>query len=144
MEGEAAILDDPRLSLADEIDSHAPRKRGRKPKLPRVTERAIQIAIKNRLFLYGIVAVHVPNAGKRTVMGGRIAKAEGMHPGFPDLILLGRDGRVGFLEVKAMDGRLSPAQVDCHAMLRRLGQLLEVVRSQDDAMDALRAWGWVR
>lgn len=132
------------ITLEQEIDSHAPRRRGRKPKLPRVTERAIQISIKNRLILYGIVCVHVPNAGKRSVMGGRIAKAEGLHPGFPDLILLGSGGRCGYLEVKAEDGRLSPAQTDCHAMLRRLGHLIEVVRSQDEALAAVRAWGWVR
>lgn len=144
MEGEAAILDDPRLSLAAEIDSHAPRKRGRKPRLPRVTERAIQIAIKNRLVFHGIVCVHVPNSGKRTEAGGRRLKAEGMMPGFPDLILLRAGGLVGFMEVKALDGSLQPNQRDCAAMLTRMGQLYAVVRSQDEALAAVRAWGWIR
>lgn len=133
-----------RASLAQEIDSLGPRKRGRKPKLPRVTERSIQIAIKNRLILHGIVCVHVPNAGKRSVMGGRIAKAEGLFPGFPDLILLRRDGLVGFMEVKAADGSLQANQRDCIAMLERMGQRVAVVRSQDEALAVVRGWGWVR
>ncbi len=153
----------PDLSPEDEMDELVPPRRGRptsmadlaasavgrlarksKAKLPRASERSIQIAIKNHLIFHGIVCVHVPNAGKRSVMGGRVAKAEGLHPGFPDLILLRAGGRVGFLEVKAADGRLSPAQVDCHEMLRRQGQSLAVVRSQDEALAAVKAWGWVR
>lgn len=151
------------IPVEDEMDQLVPPRRGQptsmadlaasavgrlarktKLKLPRVSERSIQIAIKNHLIFHGVVCVHVPNAGKRSLAGGRIAKAEGLHPGFPDLILLRGGGLVGFLEVKAADGRLSPAQVDCHAMLRRLGQPLEVVRSQDEALAAVKAWGWVR
>lgn len=105
-------------------------------------ERAIQIAIRDRLRLRGVTAIAVPNAGKRTVVAGMLLKAEGMFPGFPDLIVLGNEGRVAFLEVKAAKGRLSDAQEDCHDMLKRRGHLVAVVRSQDEAEDVLRSAGW--
>lgn len=129
--------------LAADAVARLSSKSGRKSKLPRAPERGIQIAIKNHLMFYGIVCVAVPNAGKRSIVSARLMKAEGMHTGFPDLVVLGKQGRAGFLEVKAADGRLSDAQIDCHAMLRRLGHHIEVVRSQDEAMAAVRAWGWV-
>ncbi len=50
-------------------------------------ERAIQIAIKRRLALSGVVCHHSPNAGKRSVIAGRMLKAEGMITGWPDLTL---------------------------------------------------------
>jgi hypothetical protein len=76
----------------------------------------------------------VPNAGKRSVIGGRMLKAEGMITGWPDLTLVGPDKRIAFLEVKAEKGRTSAAQDDCLAMLRRMGHDVAVVRSQDDAV----------
>ena len=112
-----------------------PRRRGR-------PEAAIQRAIKQRLAFHGIVCVAVPNEGRRSVANGRMMKSTGLMPGFPDLILLAPGGRVAFLEVKAPSGRVSPAQSQAHAMLDRLGHQVAVVRSQDDAVDVLRGWGW--
>ncbi|MFN8994958.1 MAG: VRR-NUC domain-containing protein [Pseudomonadota bacterium] len=105
-------------------------------------ERAIQIAIKRRLALSGVVCHHSPNAGKRSVIAGRMLKAEGMITGWPDLTLVGPGGRVAFLEVKAEKGRTSAAQDDCLAMLRRMGHDVAVVRSQGDAVLILQEWGW--
>ena len=97
-------------------------------------ERAIQIAIKRRLALSGVICHHSPNAGRRSVIAGRMLKAEGMITGWPDLTLVGPDKRIAFLEVKAEKGRTSAAQDDCLAMLRRMGHDVAVVRSQDDAV----------
>ena len=105
-------------------------------------ERAIQIAIKRRLALSGVVCHHSPNAAKRSVIGGRMLKAEGMITGWPDLTLVGPDKRVAFLEVKAEKGRTSAAQDDCLAMLRRMGHDVAVVRSQAEAVLMLQEWGW--
>ena len=105
-------------------------------------ERTIQIAIKRRLALSGVVCCHTPNASKRSVIAGRMLKAEGMITGFPDLTVIGPSGRVAFLEVKAEKGRTSPAQEDILAMLQRMGHAVAVVRSQDDAVAALQEWGW--
>jgi hypothetical protein len=113
---------------------------------PRKTapERAIQIAIKQLLILRGIVALHIPNEGKRSAVAGRMLRAEGMIAGAPDLLLLADNGRTGWLEVKAANGRLSDAQRAFHALLTRKGHRVAVVRSVDDAEAALRDWGWIR
>jgi hypothetical protein len=105
-------------------------------------ERAIQIAIKRRLALSGVVCHHSPNAARRSAITGVRLKQEGMITGWPDLTLVGPDKRVAFLEVKAPKGRTSAAQDDCIAMLRRMGHDVAVVRSQDDAVLMLQEWGW--
>jgi hypothetical protein len=105
-------------------------------------ERAIQIAIKRRLALSGVVCHHSPNAGRRSAITGVRLKQEGMITGWPDLTLVGPDKRIAFLEVKAEKGRTSDAQDDCIAMLRRMGHDVAVVRSQDDAVLMLQQWVW--
>jgi hypothetical protein len=105
-------------------------------------ERAIQIAIKRRLALSGIVCHHSPNAGKRSVIGGRMLKQEGMITGWPDLTIVGPGGRIAFLEVKSAKGHTTDAQDDCLGMLQRMGHDVAVVRSQDDAVLMLQEWGW--
>ena len=112
------------------------------PKRKAQPEAAIQRAIIARLRMSGIVCHHSPNAAKRSVIGGRRIKADGMITGWPDLTLVGPDKRVAFLEVKAEKGRTSAAQDDCLAMLRRMGHDVAVVRSQDDAVLMLQEWGW--
>jgi len=105
-------------------------------------ERAIQIAIKRRLALSGVVCHHSPNAGKRSVIGGRMLKQEGMITGWPDLTLVGPGGRIAFLEVKSAKGHTTDAQDDCLGMLQRMGHDVAVVRSQDEAVLMLQEWGW--
>lgn len=105
-------------------------------------EAGIQAAIKQRLVYHGIVCVAVPNEGKRSAIAGRAMKHTGMVQGFPDIIAMQAPGLVAFLEVKAEKGRTSPAQDDCHAMLRRLGHFVAVVRSSDAAVEALRGAGF--
>jgi hypothetical protein len=117
--------------------------RAAKPRRPS-PERAIQIAIKQLLIMRGIVALHIPNGGKRSAVAGWMLRAEGMIAGAPDLLLLHSNGRTGWLEVKAAKGRLSDAQRAFHALLTRKGHRVAVVRSVDDAEAALREWGWVR
>ena len=104
-------------------------------------EAGIQRAIIARLRWHGCMVVHVPNEGKRSARGGRFAKGIGLRPGFPDLAVY-RDGRHALLEVKSPRGRLSPAQIETHAELKRHGAAVFVVRSQDDALSALASEGW--
>lgn len=109
---------------------------------PRASERAVQISIRHRLMLSGVVCLHIPNEGRRTVTAGRRLKQEGMLRGACDLICIGDAGRVAWLEVKSATGRVSDAQSDHHDMLRRKGHVVAVVRDQDEAVAALRAAGW--
>ena len=80
------------------------------PKRKAQPEAIIQRAIIARLRMSGIVCHHSPNAAKRSVIGGRRIKADGMITGWPDLTVVGQEGLVAFLEVKAPDGKPSPAQ----------------------------------
>ncbi len=107
-------------------------------------ERNIQIAIRSALTMLGVRSRHVPNAGKRSLVAGRMLKQEGMVAGFPDLICWDARGQVGFLEVKAAKGRLSDAQVDHIEGMERDQLRVAVVRSVDDAVAAVRGWGMAR
>lgn len=125
-------------------------KRGRarrRAALPAPQEAAIQRAIIDACRWRGIMAVHVPNAGKRSVQAARRLKGEGMRKGFPDLALYAPGGRHMLMEVKRprySPSDVSDAQRDVHARLGELGQTVVIVTSVDDAMGALRAAGWVQ
>lgn len=115
-----------------------------------VSEAAIQLQVRNYLAALGIDAVHVPNG---TVLAGDKAararqsnalKRAGVLPGFADLILFDRRvRRVGFMEVKAKKGSISPAQERFADLATNVWCLpYAVVRSADDAKSALNEWGW--
>ncbi|MFN8992419.1 MAG: VRR-NUC domain-containing protein [Pseudomonadota bacterium] len=112
------------------------------PKRKAQPEAAIQRAIIARLRMSGIVCHHSPNAAKRSVIGGRRIKADGMITGWPDLTVVGPEGLVAFFEVKAPGGKPSAAQIEIAAMLARMGHTWAIVRSQEDAVTWLQAWGW--
>lgn len=118
--------------------------RRKAPAAPKVTERAIQIAIRDALRFAGVRSRHIPNAGKRSVVAGFRLRQEGMVAGTPDLLvwLPGAPPRVGWMEVKAPKGRTSDAQDEQLDSLTADGFPCAVVRGVDDALAALRAWGW--
>jgi hypothetical protein len=134
------------LLLGDEPLDPAPRKRrARKPIVSRASEAQVQRAIIDWLRWKNILAVHIPNEGKRSAHAGKRLKGEGMRPGFPDLVVYGAGGRHVLLEVKRPGWRpsdVSDNQRAMHARLRELGAVVEVVASIDDTRAVLRAAGW--
>jgi len=77
-------------------------------------------------------------------------------PGFPDLagilgssetcdqcghIVRAQRGRWIGIEAKSEDGRVRPEQTAFHGMVRRYGGEIAVVRTLDEARDAMRSWG---
>jgi hypothetical protein len=60
--------------------------------------------------------------------------------GSPDLLII-RAGQPLFMELKAPGRKLSPAQVECHAALRRAGAQIETVDNIDAALAFLRRLG---
>lgn len=119
----------------DDVILSPPRKKRSNP------EAAIQRAIIDRLRWHGCKCIAIPNEGKRSVRAGRAMRANGLAKGAPDLMVM-RAGKIGFLEVKAAKGRVSPAQAEMHAEMARHGFTVHVVRSQDEAVAALRGEGW--
>lgn len=111
-------------------------------------ETQIQRSIRRYLTHRGYVAVHVPNGA--TLRGDEDQRKRQMHnlkldgllPGFPDLIVYGKDGRIGHIEVKVEGGRQQPTQKECQGMLEQLGHRYAICRSIDDAAETLSKWGW--
>jgi hypothetical protein len=65
----------------------------------------------------------------------------GQVAGIPDLVMVGPDGRARFLEIKTAIGRLSEAQVRVMGELEMVGCEVAVVRSVDEAVEAIGRWG---
>lgn len=114
---------------------------------PRDIEGPIHTAILDYLRLVlpaGSVVFHVPNENRREGEEGKIDRAmqkrKGVLPGVSDLICLLDGGVTLFFEVKAPKGSVSDAQRDFLGRLHALGFRHAVVRSVDDARDALAAW----
>ncbi len=90
--------------------------------------------------------VAVPNGGPRKGVIG-ILVAEGMLAGWPDLILVLRDGRTIWLEVKLDKAAgqektyLKPEQRDIHAQLRALNHPVYVIRSLEDLWAVVDHYG---
>lgn len=111
-------------------------------------EKHIQRSVLAYLRAHGIDAVHVPNGSalaggpKERAMQVNALKANGMRPGFPDLVLIASQGRVGFMEVKREGEKQSEAQIHWQGALTFLGHKYAVVRSIEDAAETLQEWGW--
>lgn len=71
---------------------------------------------------------------------GRL-KREGLTPGAPDLLLLRNDGWFAAIEVKASKGKLGPDQVEWSEWLTSGCAEMAVVRSLDEAVEVVTAWG---
>ena len=98
-----------------------------------------------RVVLPEAIIFHAANESRRPGRAGHVERAmnaaNGVLPGVPDIIGLTFTGPF-FMEVKAPGGVLSPAQRDFRDRLAVLGyERWAVVRSIDDAQDALARWG---
>ena len=83
---------------------------------------------------------HIPTGGWRSPIEAAIFKSLGVRAGSPDLLII-RAGQPLFLELKAPGRKLSPAQVECHAALQRVGAQIETVNNIDAALAFLRRFG---
>lgn len=115
----------------------------------RQPESRLQRDIISFILAAGFRAVHVPNGSKlagtpeqRARAGARL-KADGLVPGFPDLLIYGPGQRIGHIEVKAPAGRVQDTQRACQAWLEALEHKYAVCRSTDDVARTLREWGWL-
>lgn len=106
-------------------------------------ERDIQEAIVKliRIAFPRIYAFSVPNGGYRRVMEAMVLKRMGVQAGVGDLCILWSPGRVGFIEVKSDKGQLTEAQKSFEQLCRELSVPFAVVKSVQEANDALKKWG---
>ena len=102
-------------------------------------QRSVVTALKFALPKTAIIhhcANEVTEPGPRGAKRQAILVGMGVHPGFADLIVL-CEGRVLFLELKSLKGRLSPEQEAFRDTALAQGFGWALVRSVDDALGAL-------
>ena len=71
------------------------------------------------------------NAGSKSV------RMRGNEPGTPDIEVMCRGGRTCWLETKTPIGKLSAVQREWHAMAAALGHRVHVVRTVQEALNAV-------
>ena len=107
-------------------------------------QRAVVVALRFAL-PKGAIIHHCVNeiteAGPRGAKRQAILVGMGVHAGFADLIVV-YEGRVLFLELKSLKGRLSPAQEAFRDVMLAQGFGWALVRSIDDALGALANHGF--
>lgn len=111
-------------------------------------ETILQRQFRHYLSLRGYRTVAVPNGatlrGDATDRAIQMAnlKRDGLTPGFPDLLVYGKNGRIGHIEVKVEGGRQTASQVECERWLNEFGHHIAVCRSTEDIDETLTRWGW--
>lgn len=78
--------------------------------------------------------------GPSYLLRGQILRGMGVKRGVWDLMLLGPECFIGWLEVKTPKGRLSPDQEVFGERVRFMGHHTAIVRSVDDVRATLALW----
>ena len=126
-----------------------PRRRVGKARAGAPSERVVQREIVRSFRQLGLIVHHSPNGAQ--LPGDDVARfkqaavlnADGLMPGWPDLILFNRRGAVGLLEVKREGGHLSADQERVMGLLTRWNVPNAAVCTLDEALAVVRAWGWL-
>jgi hypothetical protein len=95
-----------------------------------------------RNFHPDVLVAAVPNGGARRKREAAALKAEGVLPGFPDLVVMEPSG--GYhgcvVEMKSLRGKVSDKQVDVLERLRRKGYYALVAYGADDALKKVESY----
>jgi hypothetical protein len=83
------------------------------------------------------------NGGYRTAIEAAILKSCGIKRGVPDMICI-KNGRTYGLELKAANGRVSPAQAQAHEEMKAAGAEVAVATGIDEAIKQLEVWQLLR
>ena len=78
-------------------------------------------------------------AGGGGKVRGAFLKRMGLKAGVPDILII-RDGRAYWIELKAKAGKLSPAQWKSKGDMSQAGSPMHLCRSLDDVQRFLIAW----
>lgn len=112
-------------------------------------ETRLQRDLRKYLAFRGYRTVAVPNgatlrgdAKERAIQMANL-KRDGLTPGFPDLLVYGKGGRIGHIEVKLEGTYQTASQVECERWLTEFGQNIAVCRSLADVDETLSKWGWI-
>jgi hypothetical protein len=103
--------------------------------LQRAVVQALRFALPKTAIIHHC-ANEVTEAGPRGAKRQAILVSTGVHAGFADLMVI-CGGRILFLELKSLKGKLSPAQEAFRDAVLAQGFGWALVRSLDDALGAL-------
>lgn len=87
-----------------------------------------------------VFVAHVPNGGMRNARVAAQLKAQGVVRGVPDLMLIPLHGRVGFIEVKAPGGSLTPEQKEFRDMCAARDIFFAVIDNAEQVEQCLKLW----
>lgn len=119
--------------------------KNRAAKTRREPEFLLQVSIIDalkKILSASVLFTAFPAGGGGRVRGAKLKRA-GLNPGWPDIQFIAR-GKYYGMEVKTPKGRLSPAQRSLHQRLAENGCDVVVVRSVEEAMDAVNGWKLTR
>lgn len=88
-----------------------------------------------------VLVFHPANGGLRTKAEAALLKWVGVVAGIPDLVIIAKGGKAMMLEVKTAKTKLSESQVTMFDLLDELEVPHRIVRSIDDAREALADFG---
>lgn len=134
--------------LHEQMARKVPRKSRGKPLPPERAAQQSVVAYLHRVLPGAVVQCVKNEAAPRSMTDQQrmnfhaMRKRDGLTWGFPDLILMLADGRVGLVEMKRpIGGTVSTVQDDLHAKLCGMGHLVGMATCQDTMRHLLHSWG---
>lgn len=121
------------------LEASRAQKRKRKP---RHIEESIQVACVKwfRLQYPNLVIFAVPNGGSRNLYEAKNMKESGTLAGVADLVIVGNNGRVLFVEMKAGRNKQEDSQVLFQNKVERLGHKYIICRSLEQFKKEIDLW----
>jgi len=98
------------------------------------SEDAEQVAVVNWLRGKGALVFHIPNGMKSGPVTGARFKRLGVLAGVPDLCVVLRSGRVVWIEMKKLKGKVSKEQMAIHDRLFFMGHIVVIGYGAQDAI----------
>jgi len=121
------------------------RQRGTAP--PSASEFQLQCAVVDTCIRWinpEWIFCHIPSGEKRDAVTAARLKRMGVKPGFPDLMFVGINGRVCWVELKAKRGRLSSIQGFVAEFLMAAGHGYLCSSDYREIIEVLKGWGVLR
>lgn len=100
-----------------------------------------QVASYLHLAAPSLIWWHTPNGGARSKAEAAILKSMGVRAGVADLAFILTGARIGFIELKATNGRATPAQKTFRADCEMQGVPFAECRTLAEVQGTLDGWG---
>lgn len=126
----------------DEFLKLEEKKRTAPKRKPRHLEESIQVACVEwfRLQYPKLIIFAVPNGGSRNLYEAKNMKKSGTLKGVADLVIVGNNGRVLFIEMKAGKNKQEDSQVIFQQKVENLGHKYIVCRSLEQFKKEVDLW----